>query len=168
MIVDVGVGKPDSIPNFYFVSSTGHCVVRKTGVADISFQHPGSIALDWLGFHPDLATAWDLIPFSFVIDYLLPIGDYLESFRSGGWVKTAYFSGWLTLRFKLDLIWHGFVPGYMEFTTDVGRYERFVRSYSPMALVVPTTPGALDLQVPSFRQLFNMLYLAIQQGKRHR
>lgn len=34
--------------------------------------------LDMIGFYPSLGTAWNAIPFSFIIDYFLPIGDALE------------------------------------------------------------------------------------------
>lgn len=69
-----------STNDYYFTSFHGTVRFRKTGFSDISFQNPASIALDRLGLHPDLATAWNLIPFSFVVDYILPIGDFLESF----------------------------------------------------------------------------------------
>jgi len=59
--------------------------------------------LDSVGFHPDLATLWELIPLSFLVDAILPIGDFLESFRQGGWVKAVYFQGRRT--FKGEFEW---------------------------------------------------------------
>lgn len=34
--------------------------------------------LDYIGFYPDLSTLWNMLPFSFLIDYVVPIGDALE------------------------------------------------------------------------------------------
>lgn len=140
---------------------------RLTGDADISFQNPASRALDWLGFHPDLATAWDLIPFSFVVDYLLPIGDFLESFRQGGWVKVALFNGWISRK----LIVHCDIESTRPPT--VGRRIRFTskpyveysRFNGRQVLVVPPASDLPEFKVPSFTQLFNMLYLTVSRRR---
>lgn len=63
---------------------------------------PVNLVLDWIGFHPDLATAWDLVPLSFLVNYLIPVGSFLESFRQG-WVKAVYFSGFQSI--KLEIAW---------------------------------------------------------------
>lgn len=49
--------------------------------------------LDQIGFHPDLATVWEAIPFSWLIDWFIPIGNNLES-MSGTWLNpTIIFNG---------------------------------------------------------------------------
>lgn len=131
------------------------------GKADMSFQHPGSVALDWLGLHPDLATAWDLIPLSFVVDYLFPLGDWLQSFRQGGWVKAVYFTGWQSYTCKVDC---KVVPGgwtLLSSSCESGVY--YARSRSGTVLTVDTSSvfDLPDFTFPTFRQLFNMLYLAV-------
>lgn len=42
------------------------------------------IKLDLEGFHPDAATIWEAIPFSWLVDWFLPIGNALENV-SGNW-----------------------------------------------------------------------------------
>lgn len=160
---------PDDIPTIIYEGKPakydgqlwlgGEAKVRYTGKADMSFQHPGSIALDWLGFHPDLATAWELVPFSFVVDYLYPIGDFLEQFRQGGWVKTVYFSGWQTVKITGSVEYHHDFPGYTGYR-GVSQYSSFTRYPGGFVLVADSTPDfALEFQIPSFREMFNMLYL---------
>lgn len=139
---------------------TGSCTVRRTGLGDISFQHFGSRALDWLGFHPDLATAWDLIPFSFVVDYLLPIGDYLESFRQGGWVQTMVFTGWLTIKCDVSIT-HKFYGSWALPYEATSRLRMFSRSSVSDVLVVQPNTEGINFEMPSLREMFNMLYLLI-------
>lgn len=139
-------------------SGTIQARYRLTGKADISFQHPGSILLDRLGFHPDLSTAWDLVPLSFVVDWLLPIGDYLESLRGGGWVKTAFFTGWQTVKADISAV---ATHTELDRPTSDCSYTVFSRTPSSIPLFVPQTPDKVpDLKLPNFRQLFNMIYLA--------
>lgn len=44
--------------------------------------------LDALGFNNPLRTIWERVPFSFVLDWLIPVGDFLEQF-SNHWVETT-------------------------------------------------------------------------------
>lgn len=141
----------------------GKAVIRKTGIGDISYYDGLSHLLDRIGLHPDIATVWDLIPLSFVVDYLLPIGDYLESL-SGNWVQTMYFRGWLTAKYEIKCSWwnggpeyglYGFTPTHIPF--DVHCFERWNQS---CVLVVPER-RPLSFKQPGPKQLFNMLYLAI-------
>lgn len=156
-------GAPNSI--------TSQAIIRTTtvGDADLTTQNPAQRALDWLGFHPDLATAWDLIPFSFVVDYLFPIGDFLESLRNGGWVQALSVTGWRTYKISvnlLDNVYYGPRTGERH-RISLSPYKEFTRVYGPMVLVrpeeVPRYPG---LKLPSPIQMFNMLYLSMQQGRR--
>lgn len=43
--------------------------------------------LEALGFNNPLRTLWERVPFSFMLDWVLPVGDWLEQF-SGNWLKT--------------------------------------------------------------------------------
>lgn len=143
-----------------FKYTYGSCTVRKTGTADMSFQDPISILLDRIGFHPDLATVWDLVPLSFVVDYLFPIGDLLDNIRPGGWVQAVYFRGWTTV--KLQYQWEADNVDWFDhpYGTNV---EVFLRSYKTDVLTVQ--PDNIDLELPSFRELFNMLYLVLSRAR---
>lgn len=46
------------------------------------------IKIQQLGLQPDLYNLWDLIPFSFVIDWILPVGDKLEALQKYTWLKS--------------------------------------------------------------------------------
>lgn len=74
---------------------------------DVKVKHKGYIEYqndvlafyDYMGFHPSPKLVWDLIPLSFAIDYILPIGDMLSQLTpKKGWVKSANFTGWRTVR----------------------------------------------------------------------
>jgi hypothetical protein len=144
-----------------FVTSYGKVKLRKTGLGDISFQHPGSVFLDRVGFQPDLATAWDLVPLSFVVDYLIPIGDWLDSLRPGGWVQVMYFTGWITIKYDCTVTHYNLDYSPSSHTYDMKVFSRY---HSNDVLVVETkTP---DFDVPSFRQLFNILYIFLLSGNK--
>lgn len=137
-----------------------------SGEADMSFQNPLSKFLDFIGLHPDLATAWDLVPLSFVIDWILPIGDFLSQFRQGGWVKTVYFTGWSS--YRIDSVSLVGVQGNgwktSGFTYDGGKF--YYRSQTPLVLIPPeVSMRPLDPNLPSPREAFNMFYLALS-GRR--
>lgn len=47
-----------------------------------------SMSLKKIGLFPDAYNLWDLVPFSFVIDWFVPIGDAFESLQSNDWIKS--------------------------------------------------------------------------------
>lgn len=148
------------------VYCTVDTVFRLTGRGNSEYAPPINRALDWLGFHPDLATAWDLIPLSFVVDYLLPIGDYLQSFRQGGWVKALYFYGWFTTNSNLQLRMAYKPPFYGDETWTKGTSFRRMLYSDVLTPKEPGFPGGtLTLQIPSFQQMFNMFYIAASRRK---
>lgn len=153
----------------WFIGGEGLAYIRQSGRADMSFQHPGAILLDRLGFHPDIATAWDLVPYSFVLDYIYPISDYLESFRLGGWVKAIFLVGWLTIKWDLKLTIYNSDPAYRlvmnPFSSLIGNYSRFQR-WPIMATLTPPPAGDLPvLERPTLREAFDTAYLAAQRAK---
>lgn len=136
---------------------------RLTGKLDLSFQDQASIWLDRLGFHPDIGTVWDLIPLSFAVDWLIPVGDFLDNLQRGGWVKTANFSGWSTSKYE----WSGVM-------TDIGRpglphspfkATGFRRTNYANTLVVPPyeLPSSPLDNMPissALKKAFNLAYLS--------
>lgn len=65
-----------------------------------SFGGPNPVAqlLDMAGFYPDLHTLWNAVPFSFLVDYVLPVGDTLEAeFGSWSWQTVGLPGGGLRL-----------------------------------------------------------------------
>jgi hypothetical protein len=43
--------------------------------------------LDILGVHPDLSTLWEAVPFSWLIDWVVPVGDSISELSDRGWIK---------------------------------------------------------------------------------
>jgi len=87
--------------------------VRVSGKVEFWIDNPVLYTLEQVGFVNPLSVAWELVPFSFVVDWFIPIGDYLTnvvppqgvSFVSGsiayrgdgthiGWTTIPY--GWYT------------------------------------------------------------------------
>lgn len=136
----------------------GEVKVRFTGSVDMEQVNSFLQSMDFLGLHPDLATAWDLVPLSFIIDYFVPIGSFLESFQ--GWVRSVPFKGWTTVKtsYKFEEVvppapWWGRPHG----KTTTGMVKRFVRYNRPLTLTVP--PFSYSPELPSLIQLFNTLYV---------
>jgi hypothetical protein len=113
--------------------------------------------LDELGVHPDVKTAWDIIPLSFVVDYFIPIGDLLESIHSRGWGSTSTaFTGTFSLKadvtYTLSNVENG-VQRYLPITGVSRVYRRSpVESWSAPA-------PAVEWQSPSLKEIFNTAYL---------
>lgn len=55
--------------------------------------------MDYIGFYPDLSTLWNALPFSFLVDYVLPVGDALTS--DYGWLTPDIRckDGWISAKF---------------------------------------------------------------------
>lgn len=159
----------------YDYQVSGSCTQRLSGTVTIP-ELPILEFYDRIGFHPDVATAWDLVPFSFVVDYLLPIGDYLESISNRGWIKVANFTGWSTAKLEgsCTFLGHKVAPTSAErypaayYTGAVYDFELFSRSLNTATVIVDeeNESSAPSLKLPSFRQLINTAYLAGTRGKR--
>lgn len=151
-----------------FLTYSYEAKLRKTGLGDISFHHPGSIALDRLGFHPDLSTAWDLIPLSFLVDYIFPIGDYLDSLKAGGWVKAMYFSGWTTYDVKYSYVWDVRPPVVPHIYHFEGSGHYFSRYSSGDVLYCQSDNVEDWVKLPSVRQLVDLFYVLVLPFLRRR
>lgn len=150
---------------------TGNIHYRMTGSANISHIPEAAMWLDRLGFHPDVSTAWDLVPFSFVVDWLLPCSQWLDGLVHRGWVDSMFFTGWLTAKANLrcDMLLKGFGnPGYPPNTIGCTfpDIEIFSRDYVGPLLVTQPRPEELVFEAPSMRNLVQMFYLfLLTQGK---
>lgn len=61
-----------------------------------------TIWLDQIGFHPDLATVYEAIPFSWMIDWFVPIGNYLESMSSSWLNPQINFTGSISTKYTFS------------------------------------------------------------------
>lgn len=55
------------------------------------------------GFTNPINLAWEVLPYSFVVDWFLPIGPYLESFSA--WDGLAFVDGWKSTSHEVINIW---------------------------------------------------------------
>lgn len=120
---------------------------------------------DYMGFHPSPKLIWDLVPLSFAIDYVLPIGDMLQQLTpSKGWVKSANFTGWRTITASVREVckqppsaYHG-----CTWTADMGTCTFVYRDFlSGVALEDKKIPRQLAaIKLPSIEQAFDLAYLS--------
>lgn len=138
-------------------SFEGEFTVRLTGSVNYQFADDILILYDRLGFHPDIGTAWDLVPLSFVVDWFLPVGDLLDRLYDRGWITSALFTGWRTLSVKYIYGATGTTYGVKPFEP----YEIFMRDYLQSSLITAYEAAKpIQLKRPSFKQLFNTAYIA--------
>lgn len=165
---DVNLTSPQNTDGVSFRIQSGTATVRKSGRGDISFQHPGALALDKLGFHPGLATVWDLVPLSFLIDYILPIGDFLSSYETSGWVQAIWFKGWVTIDATYQVVFDHTYPGYTGNypTASVTTFIRF--PYIGTLTEVPHRSDPPGLALPTLKQLFDLLYVFVYSKHKNR
>jgi hypothetical protein len=136
------------------LSSEGTYLCRFTGTIRPDISGLGS--LDLIGFHPDLLTIWEAAPLSFLVDYFLPIGDFLDNFCRGGWVSSARFTGFLSEKFTISGLTGS--RGYTHVTLpSMKAYTRTI--LKDQSVSVQSLPRPVEFEFPNFRQLFNTLYL---------
>jgi len=68
-------------------------VTTSTTRLSVRFRETSPVlgSLQQFGITNPLSVAWELVPYSFVVDWLLPVGDYLRSFDT--WVGKEFVSG---------------------------------------------------------------------------
>lgn len=88
----------------------GHCTVKLSGNVRVEpprylseFDKEWYLWLDKVGFHPDLAALWEAVPFSWLVDWFVPIGNALEKAVGDWYNPTVYIDGWLSFKALLDV-----------------------------------------------------------------
>lgn len=124
-----------------------------------------------LGLMNPLSVAWELIPYSFVVDWFVPIGTYLDNlailpFLNGRWLKSKS-----TERIgRSQLVYKGTLPGF--FGGELCSKVEYLGSDTGRTLYVERTvgSGALVTARPSFdasglhgRRIWNAIALAHQR-----
>jgi len=121
----VGVRQVTMYPNVkdkYTVKYTVHYSTSNTGLKQLSE----------LGITNPLMIAWELMPYSFVVDWFLPIGNWINSFDATlgltfkqGCRTTHRYTGGTTRAFAVDKIvsgeWYNFDATYFSEKVDVVR-----------------------------------------------
>lgn len=117
-----------------------HGIVRFQ--ADVRMKSPTLALLSDFGVINPATLAWELVPFSFVVDWFIPIGSYLNSFSDFVGYETANPSKTWYLRFDGS-------QTYVERSrTDTGKFKgcRIQRTLTPITFSVPPfrIPSALS------------------------
>lgn len=124
---------------------------------------------DMAGFHPSPKVLWDLVPLSFAVDYVLPVGDILDRISpSQGWVKSANFSGWqmVTIKCEEKQVTPFGSYGWLE-VQPPHTNTTFTRNLvSGLAIHQKTIRKDIGLKWPSFSNLLDYAYLAKMFSRR--
>ena len=116
--------------------------------------YPVLNALDAFGLYVDASAGWNALPFSFVVDYVLPIGNTLEKFRDPYvGVTTQMVRAWQTLKLEAKVTctweepdtWEAPINGSNLGTVSIKSFNR-----GPADSSVPDDWPAFRL--PGFRQ----------------
>lgn len=165
------------------VSYEGYMKIRVTSVhthviragATISFEDPSDRFIHDYGFDNPVTALWQIVPYSFLIDYFLPVGDWLDANFS--YVKPAYSSGWKTTVTKSSVtvevigatddapLWRNSngdllplysFPGGVRSKHEYLRYRR--TAYNPtFSLVANSDPLSLNQSLNIIALLFSKL-----------
>jgi hypothetical protein len=107
-------------------------------VNDVSAKINGLAAA--LGCNPGLGTIWDLIPFSFVVDWVFPIGDILEKARIDALpVKTDVLDVCWTKRVTRSIVIHSSMGPCPFSRTPSAIYQGKLETFSRMVGEEPFT-----------------------------
>lgn len=156
--LNIGISAPVHFQHIWDV------VIKYSG--SISYDNDICAFYDYMGFHPSPKLFWDLVPLSFAVDYVLPIGDMLKQVTpSKGWVKSANFTGWRTITAKVREV-SSLIPGldYGKYNsvTYGGRLEFVNRNFlQGIALEQKTIRKTIEaLKMPTWQQAFDLSYLS--------
>jgi hypothetical protein len=119
------------------------------------------ILLDELGLYPDLRTLWDVLPLSFVVDYFVPVGDWLESLHPRGWWNPTFHlsEGGVSVKGSIDRYFEQGPNKRMR-----SKYKFYQRTPG-VPVLGARPPETLEWSCPTPRQLLDSLYLAITHSR---
>lgn len=120
------------------ISIRSGCIVR--GV------NPNAALLSGLGLTNPAYVAWDAVPFSFVVDWFIPIGSYLKSFDA--FVGFDLGKEWTTVRRRAQRDYHYAYAYYGG--GSLNNQNTSVATYVKRGTQIPAVPSPVNLQA-SFR-----------------
>lgn len=152
----VTVGTPQTYPFFQH-----RWEVTQTYKGMIKYPFDILALFDVLGFHPSPSVIWDLIPLSFAVDWVLPVGDTLDALKGPkGWVQAANFTGWSMLKYICKCTMANPRSASRLYERG-GQDEVFIRrGVRDIALTTQTFRKELGVKWPSFKNTLNLAYLS--------
>lgn len=154
-------------------SLSGEVLAVIPGLHEAEFQL--KVLLDVFGVHLDPAFVWDAIPFTWLFDWFLPLGDYFSSLNTSNrkWVKVdltgqAYITTKSEGTFSSGVSSPGDPAGYMFRTMSPG--EGNFAYYSRQAINFGRSKRAapLKLVLPDFDSRKLAILASLAQAKRPR
>jgi hypothetical protein len=153
----------------------------KRKLSPYAFQHPNKLLLDAiresLGLQWGSQRVWEAVPFSFVVDWFIPVQTFLEQFNGTSIDASYVISGqkWLTTKsvshLKTTMSLNPNLLSYHRLLEEVGNravsHEGTFRSYD-RSTSAPWTEPALylpHLRLPSLRQWWTGMELLITRFK---
>lgn len=155
------------------VRLTGSCRVnvRATASCMVSVDVPALAALAQYGINNPAAVAWELVPWSFVVDWFIPVGDYIEQLgATAGLLLTEQqvtVTQNLLMGYQLDITkWLQFAgetsPTPVTFVAQSGKYKK--RDLQPFTYKM-IVEDPLDQSIRRVSYALSLLSLAFT-GKR--
>jgi len=132
------------------------------------------MAADALGFDHPLSTAWELTPWSFLMDYFVRVGDFLDQFQGNlvevphtkieeGWSVKRTFHSRVETEFDLGIYRSGYTNTSGSHTA-IGEYEN--TQYDRVLESLPFGAIALpNIRTPNLRQVRLMSDLLFLRGR---
>lgn len=145
--------------------------IRATASCMVSVDVPALAALAQYGINNPLAVAWELVPWSFVVDWFIPIGDYIEQLGATAGLKLTEHQVTITQDllsgYQLDMTqWLAFAgetsPTPITFVAQRGK--RKTRDTSPFTYKM-IVEDPLDQSIRRFSYAFSLLSLAFSGRK---
>lgn len=148
-------GKEVSNEGTYLWNYTAHLWVRVS--ADVVVTNPNVALANSLGLLNPASVAWDVVPFSFLVEGFVPLGRYLESFTD-------------TLGFGLSnrvVSYQSTVVGTFRPTSsqEGTATSRFYRRTIPPDFAIPTLYSRVRVPNMNFGYAVTLSALAVQQWK---
>lgn len=148
-----------TFPSFGYVGGYMGSVKLKA-FARVSMANPVTSSASQLGLTDPAVTAWEIVPWSFAIDWILPIGDYLSQINMFSGLRLE--TGSLTVRQRGNAT-HTFQSGVSASTQIDLRFGK------RGSLPTPSLPRFVDSPLGNFSRTLNQLALLGQMvGKTRR
>lgn len=134
-------GEPIDVAYSYLAKGSTRITLR--GRAVYRMTNPALRSMQSLGLTNPLELAWELLPYSFVVDWMLPIGDYLRALSADHGL--SYVDGSFTVKVKTDVkftgVWNWYIGSGVLVRDNSGyalSLSVFERRYLPWWKMRPT------------------------------
>lgn len=128
-------------------------MVKLKAFCQVSMSDPFASSASQIGLTDPLDTAWELVPWSFAVDWIWPLGDYLSQINMFSGLKVV--SSSLTIRQTGD--------GNLTYTSpgpaNGASSELKLKHYRRSSLPSPSLPRFVDSPFGSLSRTFNQLAL---------